>query len=107
MYFDEKALGNKNTWDKSPIRLLQSPAIMASGISRMFLPENPNELVGVRSKLLLQGKQAGNNSNIIMEQIIAIADKLLEYKSISTKQHSTSVELFSVWNNTDFCYINV
>ena len=35
MYFDEKALGNKSTRDKSLIRLLKSPGIMvsAAGVS--------------------------------------------------------------------------
>ena len=32
MYFDEKALGNKSVRDKSLIRLLQSPAIMAGSL---------------------------------------------------------------------------
>ena len=41
MFFDEKTSGNKSTRDKSFIRLLKSPAIMASGISTIFLPENP------------------------------------------------------------------
>ena len=63
---------------------------MASGISTMFLPENPNELCD-RFKILLQEKQAGNNSNIIDEEIAAIADELLEYKCISTNQHIFSL----------------
>ena len=36
-------------------------------------------------KLLLQEKHAGNNSDIINEEIIALVDKLLEYKCISKK----------------------
>ena len=40
-----------------------------------------------RLKLLLQEKHAGNNSDIINEEIVAIVDKLLEYKCISKKQH--------------------
>ena len=95
MFFDEKALCNKRTRDKSLKRLLHFSAIMASGISTIFLPENPNELCD-RIKLLLQEKQAANNSNIITEEIVAIADKLLEYKCICTKQHSTLDGLFSV-----------
>ena len=86
MYFGEKALGNKSATDKSLIRLFKSTAIMASGISTIFLPDNPNELCD-RIKLLQQEKQAGNNTNRINEEIVAIADKLLEYKCISTKQH--------------------
>ena len=36
--------------------------------------------------MLLEEKQAGNNSDISNEEIIAIADNLLEYKRISKKQ---------------------
>ena len=36
MYFDENAWGNKNIRQRSIIRLLTSPAIMASGISAVF-----------------------------------------------------------------------
>ena len=36
-------------------------------------------------KILPQEEQAGKSSNIIMEESVAIADKLLEYKCISTK----------------------
>ena len=59
---------------------------MASGISTIFLPENPNELCD-RLKFLLQEKNAGINSDLINEKIVAIVDKLSEYKCISTKQH--------------------
>ena len=37
--------------------------------------------------MLLQEKQAGNNSDLINQEIVAIVDKLLEYKCISKKQH--------------------
>ena len=36
MYFDERAPCNKTLSDKSLTRLLESLAIMASGISKMF-----------------------------------------------------------------------
>ena len=84
--FDEKTLGNKSTRDKSLITLLQSPAIKVSGISTKFSPENPNELCD-KLNFLLQEKQAGNNSDIIIEENIAIVDKPLEYKRISTTKH--------------------
>ena len=58
---------------------------MASGISTNFLSENRNELCD-RIKLL-QEKRAGNNSDIINAEIVAIVDKILEPKCISTKQH--------------------
>ena len=86
MYLYEKALGNKSTSDKYFITLLESPAIMAFGISRKILTENPIDLCD-RSKLLSQQEQAGKNYNTINEESIAIVDCLLEYKSISTKQH--------------------
>ena len=87
MKFDIEKKGRKSGRDKGFIRLLKSPAIMASGISKtIFLSSNANELCD-RLKLLLQEKHAGNNSNIINEEIAAIVDKLLEYKCISKKQH--------------------
>ena len=88
MNFDTKTLGNKSTRDITLIKLLKSPAIIASGIPKsIFLSSDPNELCD-RLKLLLQEKHAGkNNSNIINEEIIAIVDKLIEYKCISKKQH--------------------
>ena len=97
MYFAEKPLGNESTRDKSLIRLLKQPGILisVSGVSSAhkeksfsktkFLWSNPHELCD-RLKLLLQEKRAGIGSNIINEEIIAMADKLLEYKCISTKQ---------------------
>ena len=38
-------------------------------------------------RLLLQERYAGNNSDIINDEIVAIVDKLLEYKCLSKKQH--------------------
>ena len=64
----------------------QSPEIMAFGTLRIFLPETPDKLCD-RKKLVRQEKQAGNNSDIFFEEIVAIADKILESKKISTKQH--------------------
>ena len=87
MHFDERHVGNKSTRDRTLINLLNSPAIMASGITKtIFLSSDPDELCD-RLKLLLQEKQAGNNSDIINDEIVAIVDKLLEYKCITKKQH--------------------
>ena len=87
MHFDERRVGNKTTRDKTLIKLLNSHAIMASGVSKtIFLSSDPNELCD-RLRLLLQEKHANNNSNIINEENVAIIDKLLEYKFISKKQH--------------------
>ena len=89
MHFDLNAPGNKSTRDRKLIKLLNSPGLMvsASGISKtIFLSSDPDELCE-RLKLLLQEKHAGNNSDIINDEIVAIVDKLLEYKCISKKQH--------------------
>ena len=89
MHFDERRFGNKSTRDKTLINLLKSPGLMvsASGVSRtIFLSSDPDELCN-RLKLLLLEKHAGNNSDIINDEIVAIVDKLLEYKCISKKQH--------------------
>ena len=84
MHFDERRVGIKSTRDRTLIKLLNSPAIMASGVSKtIFLSSDPNELCD-RLKLLLQEKHAGNNSN---EETVAIVDKLLEYNCVSKKQH--------------------
>ena len=87
MKLDIRQKGRKSNRDKSMIKLLESPAIMASGISKtIFLTSDPDELCN-RFKLSLQEKHAGNNSDINNEEIVAIVDKLSEYKCISKKQH--------------------
>ena len=89
MHFDPKASGNKSTRDRKLIKLLNSPGLIvsASGVSKtIFLSSDANELCD-RLKLLLQEKHAGNNSDIINDEIVGIVDKLLEYKCISKKQH--------------------
>ena len=89
MNFDLKAVGKKSTRDKTLMKYLKSPCLVvsASGISkRIFLSSDPDELCN-RLKLLLREKHAGNSSDIINQEIVAIVDKLLEYKCISKKQH--------------------
>ena len=55
--FDIKQIGRPSNRDKSMIKLNNSPAIMASGISNTkFLPSDPNELCD-RLKLLLKKKK--------------------------------------------------
>ena len=86
--FDLKAQGKKSTRDRTLIKLLKSPGLMvsASSVSKtIFLSFDPDELCD-RIKLLLQEKQAGNSSDKINEEIVAIVDKKLEYKCISKKQ---------------------
>ena len=87
MNYVTKSTGRPSIRHSSIIKILESPAIMASGISKtIILSSDPNELCD-RLKLLLQEKHAGNNSDIINDEIVAIVDKLLEYKCISKKQH--------------------
>ena len=89
MHFDPKASGNKSARYRKLTKLLNSPSLMisASGVSKtIFLPSDGNELCD-RLKLLLQEKHAGNNSDIVNDEIVIIVDKLLEYKCISKKQH--------------------
>ena len=85
--FDIKRKGRKSVRYKPMIKLYKSTAIMASGNSnRIILSSGPNELC-VTLKLLLQEKQAGNNSDLINQEIIAIVGKFLEHKRISKEQH--------------------
>ena len=96
MHFDERRQGRKSTRDRTLIKLLKSPAIMASGVSKtIFLSSDGDELCN-RLKLLLQEKQAGNNSDKINQKIVAIIDNLLEYKCISKKQHKQSLIKFNL-----------
>ena len=85
MNFNFKQKRRKSDRDKTMIKLLKSPAIMASLVTTTFLSENLDEMCD-RLKLLLQ-KNAGNNSDIINMEIITIVDKLLEHKCISKNQH--------------------
>ena len=69
----------------SSVKLCNSPAIRSGflkiskpkGFPTRLLSSNPNELSD-SLKLLLQEKQAGNSSDILNEEIMAIADRLLE-----------------------------
>ena len=98
-YFEEKALGNISTGYKALVRLLKSPAIMAVSFKESktrFISSSPNERCD-RLKLLLKEKQAGNTSDIIKEEIFAIADALLGYKGISTEQHKLlTIQMFKL-----------
>ena len=87
MNFNIKQKGRKSDRDKSLIKLLKLPAIMASGISNIIiLSSDPDELCN-RLKLLLQEKHAGNISDLINKEIVAMVDNLLEYKCTTKKQH--------------------
>ena len=89
MTFDTKAHVIKSTRDRARIHLLKSPSLMASasGVPEtIFLSSDPDELCD-RLKVLLQEKHAGNNSDLINDEIVGIVDKIIEYKCISKKQH--------------------
>ena len=86
--FDVKAPSKKSKRDRTLIKLPKSPGLMhsASGVSKTrFLSSDPDELCD-RLNLLLQRKQAVNNSDKINDQIVAIVVNLLEYKCKSKKQ---------------------
>ena len=89
MYFDVKATGNKSTRNRTLIKLLKSTDIKtsASGMSNTIFSSSDLDELCDKLNLLLQKKQAGSNSDIINGEIVAILDKLIDYKSISKKQH--------------------
>ena len=78
--FNIKQKGRKSDRDNPMIKLLKSPAIMASGTSNiLFLSSDPDELCN-RLKIVLQEIQAGNNFEL---EIVAIIHKLLEYRCMT------------------------
>ena len=77
------------------MRLLNSPGIIVSDsivsssqkkpfLGTMFLSESSNKLCD-KLKLPLQEKQARYKSKIIDEEVVSIADKLLESKCMSLR----------------------
>ena len=87
MNYDTKSTGRPSIRHSSIIKILESPAIMASGISKTIILSSDLYELCDRLSLLLQEKHAGNNSDIINQEIVAIVDKLLENKCISKKQY--------------------
>ena len=87
MNYNTKSIGRPSIRHNSITKILESPAVIASGISKtIFLSSDLYELCN-RLKLILQEKHAGNNSDIINNEIIALIDNILEFKCITTKQH--------------------
>ena len=82
--FEQKR--RKTIRNKSLIKLLKLPTVMVLGFSTIFQSSELDELCE-RSKLLLQDREVGSNSDIINEEIVAIVDKLLEHNYIFTEQH--------------------
>ena len=68
---------------------------LGSGLNFIFLPSDPDELVD-QLKLLYFEKVGGNDNPMLSEQIIAIADKLLQYQCITTKQHQNMHSTFGL-----------
>ena len=85
--YDTKSVGRPSVRHDSVVKILNSPAIMASRVTNtIFLSSDSNELCD-RLRLLLQEKHAGNISDIINKEVVSNVDKLLEYKCIIKKQH--------------------
>ena len=67
----------------------------ANPVVCVFLPSDPDELVD-QLKLLYFEKVGGNDNPMLSEQIIAIADKLLQYQCITTNQHQNMHSTFGL-----------
>ena len=68
---------------------------LGSGFNQyVFLPSDPDELVD-QLKLLYFEKVRGNDNPMLSEQIIAIADKLLQHQCITTNQHQNLISTFT------------
>ena len=81
--------GDKKSSRYNIIKYLFQPQL-GSGIKFVFLPSDPDELVD-QLKLIVLEKVGGNDNTMLSEQIIAIADQLLEYECITTTQHQNIV----------------
>ena len=93
MNFDSKGQDRKSTRDRALIKLHKSPGLMifVSGDPKtVILPTDPDSICH-RLKLILREKHARSTSNIINDEIVVIVDKLLEYKSMSKKQHKQNL----------------
>ena len=109
MYFDE-VIGNKSTGDKTRNKLPKLPAIKTGSLKSKSISEakkknktrfstsNPNELCDWLN-LLLQEKQFGIFSDKTNEEMVAIADNLLDYKCRPTKKQ---LEIYKI-----VCYFRV
>ena len=63
---------------------------LGSGVSFVFLPSDPDELVD-QLKLIVLEKVGGKYKPMLSERIVAIADKLLECECIAIIQHQNNV----------------
>ena len=62
----------------------------------IFLPSDSNELED-QLKLVVLEKVGCNGNPMLSKQIIAIAEKLLEYECITTNQHQNNTNSFSIF----------
>ena len=85
--------GDKKSNRYNIIKYLFQPHL-GSGLNFVFLPSDPDELVD-QLKLLFFEKVGGNDNPMLNEQIIAIADKLLQYQCITTNQHQNILSAFT------------
>ena len=91
-YYFIKDLINQYKYQHIPYQISQ----LGSGFNQyVFLPSDPDELVD-QLKLLYFEKVGGNDNPMLSEQIIAIADKLLQYQCITTNQHQNLIQTFSL-----------
>ena len=94
-YYFIKDLINQYKYREIPYREIpyrDSP--WGSGLNFVFLPSDPDELVD-QLKLLYFEKVGGNDNPMLNEQIITIADKLLQYQCITTNQHQNILSAFT------------
>ena len=90
-YYFIKDLIIQYIYQHNPYQLSQ----LGSGFNQyVFPPSDPDELVD-QLKLLYFEKVGGNDNPMLSEQIIAIADKLLQYQCITTNQHQNLVSTFT------------
>ena len=85
--------GDKKSHRYYFIKAMLQPQI-GSGLNFIFLPSDPDELVD-QLKLLYFEKVGENDNPMLSEQIIAIADKLLQYQCITTNQHQNFISNFA------------
>ena len=85
--------GDKKSNRYNFIKSMLQPQI-GSGLNFVSLPSDPDELVD-QLKLLYFEKVGGNDNPMLSEQIIAIADKLLQDQCITTNQHQNLISTFT------------
>ena len=85
---------SKNSRDKNLMKnFYHKRALLESGVQEVFfLSENPNDLCNLR-RLKFQGKQAGKHNTRFDNEMVAIIDKLLEYKCFTPTQHKKLLKI--------------